>query len=572
MKQKDTMKKIIILFVFLTNALFLKAQDDKVKFGAYARALQSQNKISATDTLNAKKNSYGHLPIDLGVNVNPDKKTEIQAVLRFKSDFAGFYGAGTVAQLRQLYIKGILGKFMNYQLGDLYLQLSPFTFYNNYSEGQANEARIFSDVRNDYTNYENLSNRGTYWWQQGAHTDFSLDFKETFIKRIRFDAFFLRNRNTNYHAGGRILVNQSDRFKIAVNYVNLFDVGATIDSSNQGRNPVTSLELDYNLISTTATELKLFGEGGYSKLVFLGDTITNSHNKEGYFYEAGTALSLKRPGLTFKASYLYVDPEFFSSAAQTKRINFAKRTTLFPYYGNDLLNPIQRTPAIVDLIRDTAVYNPVIRRQLMAYDPTLNNSQPYGKATPNRTGVNLGITYRDSVSKIVAEAEGAYLTEIVAAGASEKRQFMVARAGIDFNIHKFLNFKKRITITTGIRYEYTSRKGSTPIELNSNLLDFGLELEVLKKFDVLAGAKMLRSTGNEFILVRNVTNDVVSYDNTITNNINLTQNLFAFGLKYRFTERTYLTVQDNFFNFDNKNNTLTNYSLNQVLVMFTMNF
>lgn len=169
-------KKIIgiLFFVFWCVGL-LHAQDiDKVKFGAYARALQQNSTMVNADTLHPNNTGKGHLLIDLGININPDKRTEIQAIVRFRGDMNGMYGAGATATLRQMYVKGIIGRFLSYQVGDLYMQLSPYTFFNNNAEGSANEARIFSDFRRDYTNYENFSNRGNYWWQQGAHTNFGL--------------------------------------------------------------------------------------------------------------------------------------------------------------------------------------------------------------------------------------------------------------------------------------------------------------------------------------------------------------------------------------------------------------
>jgi hypothetical protein len=578
MKHLYKMNKILfILVLILGNTALIKAQDDKIKFGAYARALQTQNKLNAQDTLNPRNNNTGHVLVDLGININPDKRTEIQAIVRFKSELGGFFGAGTQAQLRQAYVRGIVGKFLNYQVGDLYMKLTPFTFYNYNPEGYVNEARIFSDIRRDYTNYENLSHRGNFWWQQGAHTDFTLDFKETFIKNIRVDGFFLRNRNSfastlsTFHAGGRVNILQSDLFRLAGTYVNLFDIANTVGSKAGVRNPVTTFDAELNLVNNSLLGFKLFGEGGFSQLNFKGDNSPLATNKKGSIGEAGVGLNLKAIGLSVNATYLYVDPNFFSSAAQTKRINFAKNPSLFTNYGNDPFNPYTRSVTVFDLVRDTALYNPIIRTQLMAYNPIFNNSQPYGKATPNRTGANLGLTLKDSLEKVVVNAEASYLMEVVTAGGSDKRKFLVGQAGIDFNIHKWIGFKKRFTITTGVRYEHTNRGGTAPVTLNSNLIDLGLELEVLKKLDLLVGSKMLFAKGNEFILVRDKYNNV-SYDNSLTNNINVTQNLLAFGLKYRFSERTYLTVQDNIFDFKDKTNSGRNYSINQVWMMFNMNF
>jgi hypothetical protein len=584
-KNIDTMsKKLILLFFVLVSSHAVFAQDsDKVKFGAYGRALQQNTTLDAEDTLHADNVSKGHVLVDLGININPDKRTEVQAIIRMRSDIGGFYTAGSALQLRQLYIKGLIGKYFSYQVGDLYLQMSPYTFYNNNAEGTINEGRIFADFRRDYTNYENLSNKGNYWWQQGATTNFSLAFKESRIDSMRVDAFFVRNRTeiigpsvsssspALFHAGGRITLTSTEKMKLVGNYVNLFEIGKTAKMDSAISNPVMSLQLDYTLWNNEQNALRVVGEGGYSQMIF--KNYPERGTKDGSFIEGALKFNLKPANLLFSAGYSYVDPQFYSSAAQSKRVNFASTPSTFPVYGNDPANPNIRTPNIFDLVKDTAVYNQRIVSQLMAYDPTLNNSQAYGKATPNRQGVNLDIQYKDSAQKVMANVNAAYLTEIVGEGSTQKRNFLVLKAGADFHIHKFINWKKKLIVTTGVRYETTTR-GGDPIEtvsLNSTLIDLGLEVEVVNRVDVLVGTKFLNASGNEFIAIHNKYNDV-SFSNANTANISVNQSLLAAGLKYRFSANTYITVQDHLFAYTDGNNSLRNYSFNQFLIMFNMNF
>ncbi|MBX9851076.1 MAG: hypothetical protein K2X86_04875 [Cytophagaceae bacterium] len=575
MKNTYTMnKQIIILFFVLLNSFTIFAQDDKIKFGAYARALQQNNKLGEEDTLNIDNTSGGHVLVDLGVNINPDKKTEIVAIVRLRSDLGGFFGSGTSALLRQAYVKGIVGKFLNYQVGDMYLKLSPYTFYNNYAEGSANEGRVFSDLRRDYTYYENL-NRGNYWWQQGAYTNFALAFQETFIDSIRFDAFFLRNRVSTfdlagrYHGGGRMTITQSEKLKMAVNYVNLFEVGATIGSDTALRNPVTSFELDYRILNQDNMALGIFGEAGYSNFVYTKDT---AKAKNDIFYEAGAKFDLKPANLSFKASYMYVGPEFFSSAAQSKRVNFSKDPALFPIYGNDPFNPVTRNITTFDLVRDPSLYNAGITPYLMTFNPIYANAQPYGKATPNRSGINFNVVYKDSAQKIVVDAYSSLLSEPSGEGSAEKRKFLIAGGGVNFNIHKFIGFEKKIIVSAGDKFEKTTRGGTSleSIDLTSNLLDLGLEIEVLKKLDLLLGAKILTAKGNEFISVRDKYNNISVPVPTGT--MDVSQTLYGVGLKYRFSANTYLTVQDHYFMNEQSTPAIPSYSINQIWILFNMNF
>ena len=568
-------KKSVLLFILMVNLLTVKAQDDKVKFGAYSRALQQTNTLTSNDTLHADKTSTGHVLLDLGIHITPDKRTEIQAIVRLKSDLNGFYGSNASATLRQLYVKGIIGKFLNYQVGDLYLQMTPYTFFNNTSEGSVNEGTIFKDIRRDYTNYENFSNRGNAWWQQGAHTDFALAFNQSVIDTVKVEAFFLRNRPTigalpsAFHAGGKLTISQGERLKYAFNYVNLFDIGSTAGSDQSVRNPVSSFELSYMLLNNENTSLKFLGETGMSNLVFAN---YNQPTQTGYFYDAGLQLYKKPSNLIMAANLTYVDPDFYSAAAQSKRVNYGLIPTAFPSYGNDPYNPVTRQVTIFDLVRDPGIYNAGIYRGLMAYNPIFGNAQPYGKATPNRTGGNVNIQYKDSAQKVIFDADAAYLTNIVGEGSTQLRKFLVLKAGLDFNFHKMLDWKKRLVLTTGYKYEGTHRGGQVveQIDLKSNLADVGLEIETFKKLDLLVGFKTLFAKGNEFVTVRDNFNSIVNY--TRLDNINVTQNMIAVGLKYRFSAATYFTVSNHFFDYQDKSTSANNYSLSQLMVFFNMNF
>ena len=569
-------KKAIVLCFVLFNIHLMNAQDDKIKFGAYARAMQQTNTLGKADTLNPDRTNKGNVLLDLGININPDKKTEIQAIIRFNNNFSGFYTAGTSATLRQLYVKGTVAKYFNYQVGDLYMKLTPYTFFNNNSEGAVNEGSIFKDLRNDYTNYENLSNRGNAWWQQGAYTNFSMAFENAIIDTLRVDGFFLRNRASfaslpsSFHAGGKITLTQGPKLKLAFNYLDLYDIGSnTVIDSLTKSNPVGSGEIDVKLVNAKNVQLKLIGEGGFSAFAFKGDTAST---KSGFFYDAGLQLSLKPQNLIITANYTYVDPFFYSSAAQSKRVNYLNSPTTLPNYGNDPANIKTRSISIFDLVRDPSVYNQGIGRNLMAYNPIYGNAQPYGKATPNRTGLELNVQYKDSLQRIVTDIDAAYLSDITGEGSTELRSFIVLKAGVDIHINKFFGWKKRFIVNTGYKFESTSRGGDTlqSVNLLNNLVDLGLEIEAIKKFSVLVGFKMLSAQGNEFVAVRNGYNDVTNY--TAIPNINVAQNIFAFGLKYRFSDNTYLTVQNHLFDYQDKTTATNSYSLNQFLVLFNMNF
>lgn len=584
---KKALSVITICLAVLSSYSTVKAQGDNIKFGAYGRALQQNSRLDKKDTLNIDNTSGGQVLFDLGIKVNPDKKTEISSILRFKSNLGGFYGASNIAQLRQLYIKGIIADFLSYQVGDVYLKMTPYTMFNSYSELSVSEASVFKDIRNDYVYYENL-NKGNSWWQQGAHTNFAIGVKSKVLEKIKVDGFFVRNRTSNFisqpttfHAGGRIMLVQSSRFNLGANYLNLYDAAATYNSTFSTRNPVHSYETEVIIMDGDKLGLNFNGEMGFSQLNFENDTTApvDADGKyikmNGNFIDAGVTAKIKPANLKAKISYSYTSPRFYSSAAQTKRIDYSRTPFQFPIYGNDPFNPINRDINGFDIVRDPTIYNVNITPLLMAYNPSYGNATPYGKATPNRTGVTLELGYKDSLERVNIEASGAYLTEVVGTDVSDKtRSFIVASITADLNINKFINFKKKILLHGGIRMENTSRAGDSllAIDLVSQIYDAGFEIEFLKKLDLLLGIKGVNSKGSENVTIRDKYNEITGYDNVTFRNVNFQQVMLGYGLKYRFSTATYLTAQYHTFNLSDKTTSAKTFNMNQFMLMFNMNF
>ncbi len=114
------------------------------------------NRLGKSDTTYADNISQGSLLVDLGIHVNPDKNTQVSTILRLRSDLGGFYGGGNTATIRQIYVRGILGKFLNYHVGDLFMKMTPYTMFNSDAELSVNEATVFKNPRNDYVYYDNF--------------------------------------------------------------------------------------------------------------------------------------------------------------------------------------------------------------------------------------------------------------------------------------------------------------------------------------------------------------------------------------------------------------------------------
>jgi len=577
------MKKALLVITICLAAVSHYTQvnaQDNIRFGAYGRALQQTSRLDKKDTLNTDNTSEGNLLIDLGIKVNPDKKTEIQTILRLNSAMGGFYGGGSTAALRQLFIKGIIGNFLSYQVGDINLKMTPYTMFNNYSELSVSEASVFRDLRNDYVYYENL-NKGNSWWQQGAHSNFELGIKSKMVEKVKFDVFFVRNRTTNmisipttFHAGGRLMVVQSSRFNLGANYLNLYDVGATYGSELSTQNPVHSYEAEVIAVKSDKMGVNLNIEAGFSNLIFKNDTLAPK-NLKGNFIDAGLTVKHNPSHLKAKVSYTYTSPRFYSSAAQTKRINYLNTPYQFDIYGNDPVNPINRDINAFDIVRDPTIYNVSITPLLMAYNPAYGNAMPYGKATPNRTGINLELNYKDSLERINIDATGSMLSEVVGTDIfDKKRNFMIISLAADLYINKFINFKKKILLHGGMRMENTTRSGDSlfAVNLATQLYETGLEIEVLKKLDLLGGIKVLNAKGSENAPIRNQYNEL-QLPNTVTyRDLNFQQLMIGYGLKYRFTSSTYLTAQYHTFALSDKKTPERTFNMNQFYILFNMNF
>ncbi|HWZ21674.1 MAG TPA: hypothetical protein VNW06_03420 [Cytophagaceae bacterium] len=588
------MKKIVsVLTIFLTLLAFsgvLHAQGDKVQFGAYSRTLQQTNRLGKSDTLHSDNISQGSLLVDLGIHVNPDKNTQVSTILRLKSDLGGFYGGGNTATIRQIYVRGIVGKFLNYHVGDLFMKMTPYTMFNNDAELSVNEATVFKNLRNDYVYYDNF-NKGNSWWQQGAHTNFAVGFQSKFLQSIKVDGFFLRNRMavgpqpTRFHAGGRLMLVQSSRFYLGANYLNLYDVGASVGSKATTisvRNPVNTYESEFIAVDNNKYGLQLNAEAGFSQLNFEHDpnapknaTGSAFTKLNGNFIDGAVTGKLKPAHLKLKVGYSYTSPRFYSSAAQTKRIDYSQTPTTFPIYGNNPLSPVNRNIGAFDIVRDPTIYNQKITPVLMQYNPAYGNATPYGKSTPNRMGFNMELNYKDSLERVNIDFSGAYLTEAVGTDLyNSKRKFLVASVAADVYINKFINFEKKILVHGGARMENTDRKGDsiTNVNLHTQLIDAGIEVEVLKKLDLLFGAKILNAKGSENYAIRDAYNEITGYDHTTYRNMNFQQTMLGYGLKYRFSKLSYLTTQYHTYAINDMAHSTKTIKFNQFFIMFIMNF
>jgi hypothetical protein len=577
------------LFVILTIAfagVLSSANAQVVYFNGLGRALVTSESLKGNvlrpdtsigqprDTTSKRKSTDGYTLFDLGVNAQPNESLRASAILRVRNAFGGFYGDGTTLQFRQIRLDGIIAKKVKYEIGDIDLELTPYTLFNFEEMYNDYEADIFA-IRRSVVAYENF-NFGNKWRMQGAHAQANFRFDKV-IERIGVRAFATRTQKTNFLntpdrllVGGRLDVLQSKYFQIGANYVHMADLPQTaVDTMVLYKNDVTTFDGKLT-IPLDDIEFGLQGEFGFSTNSFRLKGMVDTATGNDFFYDAGLFVRYKPLNIKVYGSYRDVGYYFTSPGAQTRRIYDVNgpANTLFPTIHN---NSVARTPIMLDRMSDETTRNTSIQTALMMYLPHYNNVTPYGQATPNRKGMTFGVSAGDADRLLKADV----IVDLLQEGTPETvtrevRKFTAARGGVLFNAHKLLRFEKVLAVTLGARYEETKRAGlSNNLNFQSTVIDAGLTVEVVKQLDLLAGYKYLAAKGDEVIAIRNQFNTIDSFVNMF--GVDEKQGLISYGLRYRFSKNTYFTAQG--IHSDNKFAPVnTNYGINQVFLNYTMIF
>ena len=541
--------------------------------------------IAETDTTTAKNLMEGEFLLDLKINAAPSENVEVQSILRLRNEFGGFFGSGMSVEVRELFARGVVADVFKYHVGDMDLAMTPYTLFLADEEGTVYEPELFKG-RKEVVNYEQFFTPNNTRRMQGGKFNVGLSAGSV-LSEINFTGFYTRVRGTDFFnlpsrsvAGGTVELVHPQFGSLSGNYVNTFDVISIGDFDRGIRNAVQTLNADINIIDQEKFALTFEGEAGMSDISRIAkrDTVIGGEeqtvndtlfNKNDTFAEGKLSFTLKDPKVTFYAGFRDVGPDFFSMAAQSKRVDFLQSKTFFPRIGN---TSFIRQPTLFDLNRDRSLYTFGLSEVLMAYDPRLNNAMPYGTATANRRGFFLGIDYGDEESAVEAGLQVNSLSEIRGQGTFELKSFLLTRAWADVRFHKLLDVKNALVLTLGLQNEQTDRGGNEieQIELNSNLLEVGLQIELFENFDLLLGTKNLSSNGSEYIP------DIVSFnevrDFPPRTEFSDTESLLGAGIRYRFKEGVYLSVNYEQMSFQRETDATNNYRIDQIFVLYNMNF
>ena len=574
MNHRYNIKIYFCLLILNYVSVNLYSQNEKkIQFVGTARSILNNDDILVKDdTITSKSNMGGYALIDLGVNIFPNKNTEVLGMIRIKNQLGGFYGAGVTFDVRQLYIKGIISNVVRYQLGDINYKLTPFTFYNNDFDDLVQHPQVFN-IQKDIVNYETFYKNNT-WRQQGAALDFSLEFSR-FLKEIKFNGFINRINITDFNTvpdrfftGGNIGIQQSKNVFVGINYVSLFDLSGTSQNNSGFNNNVSSINYEVKFDKDNLVETRLFGETGLSNSGYSNDTSAPKLND--FFINMGISNLLKASHLKFSLSYLNVGPNFRSAGAQSKRLNYNNTPSFYDRYTNQ---QSLRSIGLFDLIRDEKLYNRSINSDgLMAYNPAYNNAMPYGIATFNRQGVNSKINFNDPKKIFNLEIETYILKELIGQGTTKLKSFKIIKTNAELNLKKLISIENNFKITAGFSFQSSIRNSETnyeEINLNSAIVNSGIEFELYKNIDILAGFIYNQAKGNEILPSRNIYSEVIDFNEY---NINIKELMLGGGLRYRFSDKIYLAALYQNYDNSNKLNSQFSYSMNQFIIIYNMKF
>ncbi len=570
MKKTNVLILGLIMAAAVSNAQFNKVVD----YSGLYRMNGTYNTLSGpvlnNDSLSERRSSNGYALFDFGINVAPYKELKVSTILRSRSQVGAFFGTGNLIQFRQIRVEGNIAKVVKYQLGDIDVGMTKYTLYNPDESYQDHESEAFA-MRRNIVAYENF-NYGNNWRMQGAQFESSLLFGR-FLERVKAKAILTRVRKavaTNipdrYVMGGTLTVLQSKIIQLGVNYVTMFDnVGSALDTAYSFSNRVITGEYKVALESNKIL-VNLSGEFGPSYFKYHVASKLKTEKYNDYFYDLGAAATYKPANLKLYGNYRNIGPLFSSPTAQTIR--------LFPFNTPTELSKLNngttgRQATMYDRMTQEGLYNQSIYIGLMQYLPIYGNVTPYGAATPNRQGITAGMSYSDSSSIITLDAKIDKLSEIKAEGTNKLRNFSAYQGGFNLDLGKLVASKKQLGISLGMRNEQTMRGGQAPINFKTNLINSGVNIEVLNKLDVLLGAKYLTGKGNELLAQRDLFNTILSFNDYI---INSKQTILTGGLRYRFFKDSYLTFQYNHFDNHDSISAANNYKWGQIWGNMTLKF
>ena len=561
------------LFLLLFIPILSQGQaGPKVWYDGNSRAMFYRDALSGdlkdTDTTSTRSEGEGYTAIDLGMHFTPNKEIEIFSEIRIKNDFGYMWGSGAYVGLRRLSVKGVLNDRISFNLGDMYLKQTPFTLHNYQQELSKYEPAVFQAYK-DLIEYENFYFED-YWRMQGVQSNFSYSFYNT-VKSVELDVFASRVRGVVWLGqpellmlGGTSMIKLENSFSLALNHVNSFEVQSSSLDSATYFNPVTNIQMSYAKKINSAYCLFSLDFGSSTRAwESLADP--DLFKVSGDFAKGAIKISL--PRLKSLVSFKYVDSDFRSAGAQTRRVRYLSSPSSYAYYTN---NTILRPVSLMDITTDPNIYNHRLSTSLMSFNPLYSAVLPYGEATPNRLGASYSGEWTNNKGSVLCSANAAYYKELIGQGTIEKRSFISAGANIKTHLEKLTPIKNKTQIEFSAILENVARPGSDleSISFNSLMVGIGASYELFENLKLIAGVKAFAGKGNEVGAERDEYDQIIGYD---LFDYDAEEKITLLGLQYNFTKDIYFSLQTNKIDVVDNINKISQLSLSRIYFMFNMN-
>jgi len=524
------------------------------------------------DTVTARKLHSGHVLVDVGVQIRPNANTEVLGMVRVRNDYGGFWGSGVTFDVRQLYVKGVIGNIIRYQLGDINYRMTRYTLWNPDQEVVSNMPLLFAQQA-DLLNYDHFYNFDQAWRQQGASAEFGLVFSK-WIDELQVHAMTSRIAPADFvtthdrlFSGLSISLIQSKYLRAGLNYANLYDVAGTSRNPVSFHNPVLTGTL-HGEVPLKTIRLSIDAESGRSRTYYREDP--QAPEITGQFTEASLTAVHEKTGIRITALAKMIDAQFRSPGAQTKRIRYDAAPIAYSRITNDqVLRPLN----MVDLMRESTLCMMQLSPSLMQFAPRYDNITPYGDATPNRQGTVITLAYEKKDSPVRLEASRSDLQEMRGEGTLRARTFTRTDIRSELLVHAlFADWKKHITLSGSMRSDQTNRpeEGRVQgVDLRTQLYSAGLEAEIFTHLDLLVGFQQITYQGAEFTAMRDEYSQIFNFSEY---EVDGTETLTGAGIRYRFSDSAFVSTQWNSFRNNDQLAAVSPYTMNQLVWVFQMKF
>jgi outer membrane cobalamin receptor len=165
------------------------------------------------------------------------------------------------------------------------------------------------------------------------------------------------------------------------------------------------------------------------------------------------------------------------------------------------------------------------------------------------------------------------LQETRGEGTLVPRKFMRSEVKAVAHVNKrFGKSDKLFDVTIRFRNDNTSRKAEEnvrAVDLSTQIFSVGVEYEFWENWDLMLGVQQIKFNGFDYTAVRNNFSEIYNFKEYQTDGNEYMQ---AAGVRYRFSDKSSLSV--NLSNFKNTDafDATQNYSVRQFMLLYQMNF